>query len=201
MATPLKYSKYERPEGYTKGDPIVYVRKNVIKDIGMPVVNYQGLEELFYKDLGLSRERKVKAKLYGGSIGKRAMRAFCGQQVSPDWLLGFHAVYTNTLHVNASATERGGEKTMSVFVHEAKHLADSHQYRLARAIEMGVGIAILNAGIEVADASGFIPEVIGALAAREAWYAVQPAERRARAAQNSDLYYNHMNDIVFPSRR
>ncbi len=199
MFQPLKYSKYERPDGYSTSSPIVYVRKNVIKDIGMPEVDYYDLEELFYKDLGIPTDVKPKAKLYGGSIGKRAWRAFCGKTVSPDTLLGFHTVYTNTIHVNVSATERrGGANTMSVFIHEAQHLADSKNYPLAKAIEIGIGAAVVKTGIEVADATQFIPGVVGALAARQGWYVVQPAEKRARAAEESEVYMNHRNDIVFP---
>jgi hypothetical protein len=198
MFRPLVYSKYERPEGYSDSSPIVYVRKNVVKDIGMPNVNYDGLEELFHKDLGVPTNRKPKAKLYGGSLGKRAWRMLCGETVSPDHVLGFHTVYTDTIHVNASATERGANSTMSVFVHEAQHLADSKNFPLARAIEMGLGAAVLKAGVEVADASNFVPEIFGAIIARQIWYMNQPAERRARAAQNSAIYFEHRNDIAFP---
>lgn len=199
MFHPAKFSKYERPEGYSKSSPVVYVRKNVIRDLGMPTVNYDGLEELFHKDLGVPLDVKPKAKLYGGSIGKRAVRTVCAEQVSPDFLYGFHTAYTNTIHVNASSTERGGMSTMSTFVHEAQHLSDSRNFPLARAIEMGIGVGILKSGAEAANLV-HIPEIIGVLAAREGWYAVQPAERRARAVQNSEVAVRHSQDIVFPPR-
>ena len=195
----MQYSKYERPDGYSKGDPIVYVRKNVVSDIGMPTVDYDGLYELFHGDLGVPTDHQPKAKLYGGSLGKRAWRGFCGDTVSPDHISGFHIAYTNTIHVNASATERRGS-TMSIFVHEAQHLADSRNFPLARAIEIGIGVAAMKTGAAIADVTGFIPDVVGALVARQAWYSVQPAEKRAREAQSSDIFLRHRNDIVFPNR-
>lgn len=195
----LNYSKYELPEGRGRKDPIVFVRKNVIRDIGMPEVNYEGLSELFYKDLRIPSERTPKIKLYGGSLAKRAVRAWGGNTVSTDMVYGFHTAYTNTVHVNASSTERSNN-TMFVLAHEAQHLSDSRNFPLARAIEIAMGVGVINAGIEAAEATHFVPEVIGALTAREAWYAIQPAERRARAVQHSEIAHSHANDIVFPER-
>lgn len=88
MANLLKYSKYERPDGYGPSSPIVYVRKNVISDVGMPIVNYDGVEELLHGKLQVPTSVKPKIKLYGGSRAKRAIRGVADQTVPADMMFG-----------------------------------------------------------------------------------------------------------------
>lgn len=87
---------------------------------------------------------------------------------------------------------------MSILAHEGQHLADSKNYALARAIEIGIGAAVLNMGIQAGQLISDTAGALGAAAFREAWYLYQPAEKRARAAQKASFLSEHRNDIVFP---
>lgn len=202
MISVPKYSKYERPDGYSETSPIVMVRKNVLRDVGsMPDVNYDGLEELFHRDLDIPTHITPKIKLYGGSLVKRAWCVYCGQTVSPDVVKGFHVPYTHTVHVNAGYTARTYDyETMRVTVHEAKHLADSITTPFRTAGEIATRWALMSGSAKIAEKSGFIPVGPAAMAARLGWYAIEPAELRAREAERSDIYLNHAEDIMFEHR-
>lgn len=199
------YSRYERPGDPSPEDPLVLVRKNVISDVGMPEVNYDGLYDLFHRDLGIPTRIQPKVKLYGGSLLKRAWRDyFCGATVPADFIYGYHAWYTRTIHINAATTVRKTSvygcpnQTMQVLIHEARHLADSHTRSIRVAGELAVRAAILTGSSIVANK---IDPLVGALTympIRAAYYALDPAEHRAREAETSQLFDDHLSDIVFP---
>ncbi len=196
-----KYSKYERPGDFTPEDPLVLVRKNVIRDLGMPEVNYEGIHTLLHEDMGIPEKSNPRIKLFGGSLPKRAVRQLTAEQVSPDMgALGFHVPYTRTIHVNASAAERGAKPTMKVLVHEARHMKDSQNHRLLTAADIAARLVIMKTAAEVADLTDITSEGLAAVVARLGWYHFEPCEARANEAMNSELYYNHAQDIVFPER-
>ena len=180
---------YEKPEGWSKGQPEVLVAKNVVKKLGMPVVNYDSLHQFVTDDIGVPYYDKTFIKLYGQS--KYSMVG------------GFHYPYTRTVHVNAITSENmypyyGG--TMRILAHELRHRADSTNRKAVTAVEVAARYASYKAGLEVAT---FVPllssaPIIGAIATRQTWYAVEPPEKRARKQENELETSPHQADILFP---
>jgi len=181
---------YERPEGWSKGQPEVLVAKNVIEKLGEPVVNYESLHQFLTDDIGLPYDSKTFIKLYG-----RSKNSMVG---------GFHYPYTRTVHVNPLTAEKqhaldGG--TMRIVAHELRHRGDSANRKAVTAVEIGARWASYKAGLEVAE---FIPvlsaaPIIGAIAARQTWYAVEPPEIRARKQERELTTSPHQADILFPN--
>ncbi len=181
---------YEKPDGWSKGQPEVLVAKNVIKKLGEPVVNYDSLHQFITDDIDVPYDDKTFIKLYGRS--------------SVSMLGGFHFPYTRTVHVNAITSERlhahdGG--TMRIVAHELRHRADSTNRKAVTAVEIAARWASYKAGLEVAE---FIPllsaaPIIGAIAARHTWYAVEPPEKRARMQERELTTSPHQADIIFPN--
>lgn len=203
-----RYSQYERPGEYSSEHPVVLVRKNVIRDVGMPTVNYDGLYSLAHEKMGIPTRRQPKIKLYGGSVLKRAMRDYVyGETIPVDQLypvLGFHCPYTWTVHVNASAAvcrSQAENRTMRTLIHELSHLKDSKVMPTKLAKEWAIGSAALYSATALAAkvdlGLGLAVNILG----RPVRYAVGPWEQRANKAENSRLYFDHKDDIVFPPFR
>lgn len=79
---------YERPDGYTAGDPNVLVARPVYEspDLGMPAVDWESLNRLFCDELGIPRDVKTDVMLYG--------RDSFNDRPFSSGLLGFHMPYS-----------------------------------------------------------------------------------------------------------
>lgn len=180
---------YERPEGWSKGQPEVLVANNVIKKLGEPAVNYEGLHEYLTDNLGLPYKDKTFIKLYG-----RARHSILG---------GYHVPFTRSLHVNAVTAENlyghsGG--TMALVAHEAKHRVDSRNHRVKTAAEVAARWASYKVGLDLAP---HLPElshapIVGGILARQLYYKFEPPEIRARKEQRDIGGTEHETDILFP---
>jgi hypothetical protein len=180
---------YEKPEGWSKGDPEVLVTQFAARKLGMPAVNYDSLHQLLTDDLGTPYDERTTIKLYGA--------------VKRSPVLGFHAPYTKTVHVNAVAAEerfrhQGG--TMRVVGHEGRHRADSSNAKVRTAIEIAARWISYKAGFEVAHHLPLLESAPGVAAfmSRMAYYEVEPPEIRARRAEKSRAVREHEQDILFP---
>jgi hypothetical protein len=180
---------YEKPEGWTKGDPEVLVTSFAASRLGVPVVNYDSLHQFLTDDLGISYDEKTTIKLYGAFKRSR--------------MLGFHIPYTRTIHANAVAAEerfihQGG--TMRIVAHEGTHRTDSSNTKVRTAIEMGARLAIFKAGYDLAPHLPLLEASpgIAAIMSRLAYYAVEPPEIRARRMEKSQATIEHEQDILFP---
>lgn len=181
---------YERPEGWSKGQPEVLVTKNVVKKLGEPVVNYGGLHRFLTDDIGLPYNSRTYIKLYG-----RSSNATLG---------GYHCPYTRTVYVNPLFAEKhhalsGG--TMRILAHELRHRGDSANRKAVTAIEIGARFASFKVGLEVAELLPVLSTapIIGALVTRQAWYVVEPPEKRARKQERELATSTHQTDILFPN--
>lgn len=181
---------YERPDGWSNGQPEVLVAKNVVKKLGEPVVDYDSLHQFLTDDIGLPYDSKTFIKLYGRN------------ENSP--IGGFHYPYTRTVHVNSLTAEKQytlGGGTMRIVAHELRHRGDSTNHKVVTALEIAARWASYKAGLEV---SGFIPvldtvPIIGAIATRQAWYTIEPPEKRARKQEKELANSPHQADILFPN--
>lgn len=180
---------WEKPDGWTQGQPEVLVAPFTSYLLGEPVVNYDSLHQYLTDDLGIPYDEKTTIKLFGGF------------EKSP--LGGFHIPYTHTIHVNAVVAEHhhvhdGG--TMRIVAHEANHRADSSQAKTRTAIEVAARWASYKVGFEVSELLPVLthaPEV-AALLSRLIYYEVEPPEIRARRAEKSNALIEHEKDILFP---
>ena len=180
---------YEKPDGWSKGQPEVLVAKNVIKKLGVPVVNYDTLHH-FITDVGVPYDDKTTIKLFG-----RSGNSMVG---------GWHLPYTRTVHVNAVVAEKrhpfdGG--TMRFLAHELRHRSDSTNRKAFTAVEFAARLAVFKTGYEASELMPILSGVplIGAFAAREAWCLVEPSEMRANAEEKLLATSSHINDILFPN--
>lgn len=180
---------YEKPEGWTKGDPEVLVTSSAASELGVPVVNYDSLHQFLTDDIGIAYNERTTIKLYGFFDRSR--------------ILGFHAPYTRTIHANAVASEErfiyeGG--TMRVVAHEANHRADSSNARVRTAIEIAARWASYKGGLELAHHLPLLEAspAITAIMTRLAYYEVEPPEKRAKRMERSQATLEHEQDILFP---
>lgn len=181
---------YERPEGWSKGLPEVLVTKRVVEKMGVPVVNYESLHQLMTDELDLPHGDKTSIRLYG-----RTEHTMIG---------GFHVPYTRTVHVNALVAEKAGGPVhggmMRTLVHELRHRSDSRNRRVLTGVEIAARYVSLKAGIEAAEHLPFFHAhpAMAALGTRLGWYAIEPAEKRARKQETRLSMSPHRADILFP---
>jgi hypothetical protein len=188
---------YERPEGWSKGHPEVLVAPPTAERLGMPLVDYDSLHQFLTDDIGVPYDAKTSIRLYGRDYDSR--------------LLGFHAPYTRTVHVNSVASEeryRNEGGTMRVLAHEAMHRADSTNRKLLTAVEIGARAASFKIGYEVVETAAsaitstapYISTLAlyGGLKTRRIYYKHEPAEKRARSREEEPATLSHQTDILFP---
>jgi hypothetical protein len=180
---------YEKPDGWSKGQPEVLVAKNVVKKLGEPAVNYESLHQFITDDIGVPYDDKTVIKLYGRA--KYSM------------VHGYTFPYTRTVHVNPIAAEeihahRGG--TMRTVAHELRHRGDGTNRKMVTAVETAARLATYRVGYDVAQ---YLPilagaPLLGAFATKQAWYAIEPPEIRARKQERAIETSPHQTDILFP---
>lgn len=185
----MHFRNYEKPEGWSKGQPEVLVTKPVISKLGNPAVNYDSLHQYLTDDFGLPYDSKTIIKLSG--------------RFRHSILAGFHQPFTRTVHVNAPTSEKlfahnGG--TMKVLAHELRHRADSSNRKVMTAVDIAARWASFKVGYEVSEMLPLLSSapVLGSMATRQAWYAIEPAEKRAREEEKRFQDSTHDTDIIFP---
>lgn len=186
------------PDGYREGLPKVEVSKKVTEMCGEAIVNYDGLNELYRRDLGLSplvAPHLVMKELRGKRFG----------QHNP-----FRATtFVDPIKSNKSMGYRGHIK---VLLHEGQHFADFSnrplraygETILSQAVALGGGILGAKYGIEHTDVpdliSGSLGFMIGSNIAAPYLYDYSPLERRARKTErNQELLRKYQNVIIFPN--
>ena len=183
---------YEKPEGWSKGQPEVLVIKKVIEKLGEPVVNYDGLHQYLTDDFDIPYDSKTFIKLYG-----RYKYSILG---------GFHYPYTQAIYVNPIAAEYALEKqggTMNVLAHELRHRSESINRKVLVAAESVLRWASYEAGFEITQHNHIpalpLSAVAGGVLARKVYYGIEPAEIRARKEAKRLVSSPHQADILFPN--
>lgn len=117
---------------------------------------------------------------------------------------GWHYPYTRTVHVNALTSEKmhthGGGGVMRILAHELRHRADSTNRKAVTAVEIAARWASYKAGFEVSELLPLLTAapLLGGVATRQFYYNFEPAEKRARIAEEQIETSPHQTDIVFP---
>ncbi len=192
------------PGGRRESQPKVIVKPSVVEKLGEPQVNYDQLDELFRKELGIDRTIVP-------TIHLRRRR------LAPH--LGVHVPFTNSINVYPVAIENKkqpqdtevGMNTMHVVIHEGVHLSDSINHKRKTAVEVGLRVASTEAGwlygnfvgsnlsepLHSACALGF------AVATNVAYqWTLDPTERRAhRIADDPELNRKYRDAITFPESK
>lgn len=209
---------------YSPGSrPTVRVRDEVREQIGNPSIDFDGLAEMYYGDLGLPRD--IQPKLDLRELKNKAM-------------YGYHVPLTRTVHVDPiKCTDIGATHPLhEVILHESKHLLDSVKhpvgavagsaarmgvlaggtYLTYRAMKNGVlpdiGTAVQNfTGLDgaVGDVGAAYIDFImlsygigGKLASRLYYQYLDMAEISARRVQNDEALQRKYSRVIdFPDRR
>ena len=186
----MHIGNYERPHGCGVGSPEVLVAPNVVDRLGVPIVDYDGLHQFMTDDLGVPYGDSTTIKLFG--------------RVEDSGFLGFHLLYTRTVHINAPASEKrfctsGG--VMRVLAHEGRHRSDSTNRKLVTAAEMAGGLASYKLGYDFAEAIPLLSPVailVGLKSGGTYYRHIAPEEKRARIQEMHPSTLEHRNDITFP---
>jgi hypothetical protein len=185
------------PEGRRAKQPIVEVKPSVIKRLGEPKVDYEQLDALFRRELGVDNAIIPTIRLYG-------------RRVNP-WLGGFQVPYTHTIHVQAVAAEHkklelgDASSTMAVVTHEGQHLSDAINHKMRTVGEIALREVVWLTGISIGVACALpypkplnyviIPTMT--LLIHQLYYGIDPNEQRAR--EKTKLIHNDYKDaITFP---
>ncbi len=109
----MLYKNAERPDGRSRGQPEVLVCHDTIAQIGMPVVNYDLLDEFSRGIIGNPSIRHPRMMIHTMEASKN--------------MNGFYYGHTNTVHADAVQAEqdrRSGGGVIEVLAHELGHFAD-----------------------------------------------------------------------------
>lgn len=63
----MNFRNYERPDGHFDGAPQILVTQHTAERYGLPEVDYEGLEELVHRDIGIHPDKQQTFKLYTSS--------------------------------------------------------------------------------------------------------------------------------------
>lgn len=188
------------PDGYKPGMPLYEVAQSVIDEQGPMVVNYDGLEELYYEDLGVPRDHTPHVRW---------------RRLPAKRIIGAFNVVTKKTNIDPAKAYRllGDNGPLEVVLHEGEHLSFrlNHPVRLlgvklSLAGVLGAGtIAGVAAGVEILPVQNSIAEPIGAFAglgaANTLFYRYGPTERSARLVQRDEqLLQKYASVIDFPKR-
>jgi hypothetical protein len=180
------------PDGHRPGLPTVEVEEKFAESWLVPEVNYDGLEEMYHRDLGVPQS--ITPHLQFGNFRK----------------MGFFNYYSKKMSVNPVEASFGHKPhgITQVILHEGAHLADFSVNKLKTRAEVlgnqALFAATLYAGAKGAGDIG-LPEIAGTpigffgysrIVGRLA-YRYSPMEARARKIQKSQELISKYKDVVF----
>jgi hypothetical protein len=173
----MQFGSYEKPDGWSVGQPEVLVAQETIHALGMPHVDYDSLTDL------------VK-QIADGQVSTIKIHSIPDKEHK----LGYAFARSKTMHVDAIASENclsDGEGTVTVIAHEAQHIGDFGKHPFRSTLET-LSADILYAG-RVASKAAF-PK-LPAVGSR---YEYGPFEKRAYAREADLIVAQHAQDILFP---
>ncbi len=173
----MLFRNYEKPEGWSLGQPEVLVAHETIDVLGMPTVNYDSMGELV---LSITQGKVPSIRIHSIS------------DVVP--ALGYMMPYSSKLHVDAIASESqliqdGG--TVTVLAHEAQHISDFAN----RPVRSGLDLILSDALYVGRMASRVVFPELPPLKKR---YEYSSVEKRAFAREKTAEVKAHEQDILFP---
>lgn len=189
----MRFRSYQKPDGWSKGQPEVLVADHVAERMGLPLVNYDSLDGFFRAHLKAPAGTRSVVDLYGRCANSRQ--------------LGLYLPFTPTLHVNALASEKQHYTTggvMRVIAHEGLHRAEAAHMKLRVAAECAAGWAVRAMAFHVGKELPLpVPLAVGIGAATVAhlinYQLFAPAEKRACEMELRPSVQGHALDIVFPN--
>lgn len=177
----MLFSDYEKPEGWSAKQPEVLIRHEAIDALGMPLVNYDSIEELMLIICQRQPSKTPSIQIH---------------TISPKLeVLGYVNRYTSKIHIDAEESEFelndvGG--TIAVLAHEFQHLADyiNHpwQTRVESILKNAFHIGHFIAKKALPDFSANLSPDLG----------FNPVEKRARDREKTAEVLEHQQDILFP---
>ena len=194
---------YEKPDGWTKGQPEVLVADSVIDRLGMPVVDYDSLHQFLTDDIGIPSKARTVAKLYGKKGHDSSERLLA---------VGKYRPLSKSVRVNAVVGElhpyfqtSGG--TMRILAHEARHRSNHMRHNGFNVPNL---VTVAGASVIAGEYFGIVRQLppqfklIGAAgivatapALRKLSHPIIEAPALAEEVKQSTI--DHETDILFPN--
>ncbi|HSX06607.1 MAG TPA: hypothetical protein VLG92_02720 [Candidatus Saccharimonadia bacterium] len=173
----MRFTDYEKPEGWSVGLPEVLVHRDTISRLGMPTVNYESMGALV---LGITH----------GCVPSIQIHPFPPEER----VSGYYDHYSRVINIDAERSEQKlahAQGTVRVLAHEAQHLNDYINHPVRTTLESWK-TDLCYSGLLVA--THIFPK-LPPLRKREACY---PTEERAHVTESLDKVKEHEQDILFP---
>ena len=192
-----RYINYEKPDGWSRGEPEVLIATSTINKLGMPVVNYPSLQQYLTDTVSIPFEAQTRVRLFGSS--------------RYGITYGHYAPFGNTIHINATMAERhlahkGG--AMAVVGHEGRHRADFCNHKGTVGAALGGRLLTILGGYELGEYLARAPlgstyteliPYVAILGAAGLTQIADPMEIRARRIERGVAGSAHEMDILFPN--
>jgi hypothetical protein len=188
----MLFHGFEKPDGWSDGQPEILVDEWTKDILGMPIVNYDGVHQMLTDDVGIPYDHKTKIKLH--DTGRNPY--------------GYFRPATGVIHVNAVANESYDVSSMGTIAFEGRQLFD----HLDRSRDFGRSIlwsgaltSLFITGTELSGKLHDIPQFavncafIGVVLSRKRIVSPDPfSQERAEAQAIAQSTKEHETDLLFP---